>query len=65
MNENIVKIIPIFGLPEFKKKDNLIQILDVAFNWTFVGRAPAHFNRTRACTLNETKDLYLNPLNPH
>ena len=32
MNENIVKIIPIFGLPEFKKKDNLIQILDVAFS---------------------------------
>jgi coenzyme F420-0:L-glutamate ligase/coenzyme F420-1:gamma-L-glutamate ligase len=32
MNENIVKIIPIFGLPEFKKKDNLIQILDVALS---------------------------------
>ena len=32
MNENIVKIIPIFGLPEFKKNDNLIQILDVAFS---------------------------------
>jgi coenzyme F420-0:L-glutamate ligase/coenzyme F420-1:gamma-L-glutamate ligase len=31
MNENIVKIIPIIGLPEFKKNDNLIQILDVAF----------------------------------
>ena len=32
MNENIVKIIPIIGLPEFKKNDNLIQILDVAFS---------------------------------
>jgi coenzyme F420-0:L-glutamate ligase/coenzyme F420-1:gamma-L-glutamate ligase len=32
MNENIVRIIPIFGLPEFKKKDNLIQILDVALS---------------------------------
>ena len=32
MNENIIKIIPIFGLPEFKKNDNLIQTLDVAFN---------------------------------
>ena len=32
MNENIVKIIPIFGLPEFKKRDNLIQILDIAFS---------------------------------
>ena len=32
MNENIVKIIPIFGLPEFKKQDNLIQILDVALS---------------------------------
>ena len=32
MNENIVKIIPIFGLPEFKKKDNLIQILDIALS---------------------------------
>ena len=32
MNENIVKIIPIFGLPEFKKKDNMIQILDVALS---------------------------------
>ncbi|MDA8653094.1 coenzyme F420-0:L-glutamate ligase [Candidatus Actinomarina sp.] len=31
MNENIVKIIPIIGLPEFKKNDNLIQILDIAF----------------------------------
>ncbi|MDC3278594.1 coenzyme F420-0:L-glutamate ligase, partial [Acidimicrobiia bacterium] len=31
MNENIVKIIPIIGLPEFRKNDNLIQILDVAF----------------------------------
>ncbi|MDB4237588.1 coenzyme F420-0:L-glutamate ligase [Acidimicrobiia bacterium] len=31
MNENIVKIIPIIGLPEFKKNDNLIQMLDVAF----------------------------------
>ena len=31
MNENIVKIIPIIGLPKFKKNDNLIQILDVAF----------------------------------
>jgi len=32
MNENIVKIIPIIGLPEFKKNDNLIQILDIAFS---------------------------------
>ena len=32
MNENIIKIIPIFGLPEFKKQDNLIQILDVALS---------------------------------
>ena len=32
MNENIVKIIPIFGLPEFKKKDNLIQILDITLS---------------------------------
>ena len=32
MNENIIKIIPIFGLPEFKKNDDLIQTLDVAFN---------------------------------
>ena len=31
MNENIIKIIPIFGLSEFKKNDNLIQTLDVAF----------------------------------
>ena len=32
MNKNIVKIIPIFGLPEFKKKDNLIQILDITLS---------------------------------
>ena len=32
MNENIVKIIPIFGLPEFKKNDNLIETLDIAFS---------------------------------
>lgn len=32
MNENIVKIIPIFGLPEFKKNDDLIQMLDIGFS---------------------------------
>ena len=32
MNENIVKIIPIFGLPEFKKNDDLIHILDIGFS---------------------------------